>query len=102
MILSELRSLKNDSQSLKNDMDSLKDDVQTLKDNVQPLNIRVDNLEQKTTATNLHPENITDKNIRLIAENFIELTKKLNQAIPFADRNLAYGVKVNYLVEEVH
>ena len=37
----------------------------------------------------------------MIAENFIELTKKLNQAIPVADKNLAYEVKVNYLIEEV-
>lgn len=29
-----------------------------------------------------------------IAENFIEHTKKLNQAIPVADKNLAYEVKV--------
>ena len=43
----------------------------------------------------------TTKNIQLIAENFIELTRKLNQAIPVADKNLAYEVKVNYLVEKV-
>ena len=48
----------------------------------------------------LHIENGTDRNIQLLAENFIELTKKLNQAIPVADKNLAYEVKVNYLLEE--
>ena len=32
---------------------------------------------------------------------FFELTKKLNQAIPVADKNLAYEAKVNYLVERV-
>ena len=46
-------------------------------------------------------ENVTDKNISLLAENFIDLTNKLNQAIPAADKNLAYEVKVNYLIEEV-
>ena len=49
----------------------------------------------------LHMENVTDKNISLLAENFIDLTNKLNQAIPAADKNLAYEVKVNYLIEEV-
>lgn len=29
------------------------------------------------------------------------MAKKLNQAIPVADKNLAYEVKVNYLLEEV-
>lgn len=28
-----------------------------------------------------------------------KLQKKLNQAIPVADKNLAYEVKVNYLIE---
>ena len=36
-----------------------------------------------------------------MAENFIELTNKLNQAIPVADKNLAYEVKVSYLIDEV-
>ncbi len=58
-------------------------------------------LKQRTANIELHLENSTDKNIQLIAENFIELTKKLNQAIPVADKNLAYEVKVNYLVEKV-
>lgn len=59
-------------------------------------------LKRRTTNIELHLENSTDKNIQLIAENFIELTKKLNQAIPVADKNLAYEVKVNYLAEKVH
>ena len=58
-------------------------------------------LKRRTTNIELHLENTTDKNIQLIAENFIELTNKLNQAIPAADKNLAYEVKVNYLVSEV-
>ncbi len=58
-------------------------------------------LKRRITNIELHLENGTDKNIQLIAENFIELTNKLNQAIPVADKNLAYEVKVNYLVEKV-
>ncbi len=58
-------------------------------------------IKRRTTNIELHLENVTDKNIQLIAENFIELTNKLNQAIPVADKNLAYEIKVNYLVEKV-
>lgn len=65
--------------------------------------VKTEMQEQKRHTTNieLHLENGTDRNIQLIAENFIELTKKLNQAIPAADKNLAYEVKVNYLAGEV-
>lgn len=48
----------------------------------------IQELKRRTTNIELHIENITDKNIQLIAENFIELTKKLNQAIPAADSPL--------------
>ena len=40
------------------------------------------------TSLELHIENGTDKNIQLLAENFVELTKKLTQAIPVADKNI--------------
>lgn len=80
LILSEMHDMKSEMHDMKSEMQELK---------------------RRTTNIELHIENVTDKNIQLIAENFIELTNKLNQAIPAADKNLAYEVKVNYLVSEV-
>ena len=88
LILSEMQSMKGEMQSMKGEM-------QGMKGGIQKLDQRITNLE-------LHLENSTDKNIQLLAENFVELTKKLNQAIPVADKNLAYEVKVNYLIDRVH
>ena len=68
---------------------------------MQGMKSEMQELKRRTTSIELHLENTTDNNIQLIAENFIELTNKLNQAIPVADKNLAYEVKVNYLVSEV-
>lgn len=87
LILSEMRDMKSEMQGMKSEMQDMKSEMQ--------------DLNRRTTNIELHLENVTDKNIQLIAENFIELTKKLNQAIPAADKNLAYEVKVNYLVCEV-
>ena len=87
LILSEMQGMKSEMQGMKSEMQGMKSEMQELK--------------RRTTSIELHIENATDKNIQLIAENFIELTKKLNQAIPVADKNLAYEVKVNYLIEEV-
>ncbi len=93
--------LKEDVAILKEDVAVLKEDVAVLKEKVSVLEQRVGNIEQRVTGIEVHLENQTDKNIQLIAENFIELTNKLNQAIPVADKNLAYEVKVNYLIEKV-
>lgn len=87
LILSEVQGMKSEMQGMKSEMQGIKVDIQELK--------------QRMTGIELHLENDTDKNIQLLAENFIELTNKLNQAIPAADKNLAYEVKVNYLVREV-
>ena len=77
--------------SLRNDMQEMNT---SLRNDMREMNDRITNIE-------LHLENVTDWNIRLIAENFIELTNKLNQAIPAAAKNLAFEVKVNYLAVEV-
>ena len=97
----DMAVLKEDVAVLKEDVAILKEDVAVLKEDVAVLKEKVYGREQRVTGIEVHLENQTDKNIQLIAENFIELTNKLNQAIPVADKNLAYEVKVNYLIEKV-
>ncbi len=97
----DVQSLKDDMLIMKADIQGLKEDVQNLKDDVQNLKEDVQLLKKKVINIELHLENSTDRNIRLLAENFIDLTNKLNQAVPAADNNRAYEVKVNYLIEEV-
>ena len=97
----DVRSLKDDVCTLKGEMKEIKEDIRILKEDVQILKEDVQLLKKKVTCIELHLENSTDHNIQLIAENFIDLTNKLNQAIPAADNNRMYEVKVNYLIEEV-
>ena len=78
----DMAVLKEDVAVLKEDVAILKEDVAVLKEKVSVLEQRVDNIEQRVTGIEVHLENQTDKNIQLIAENFIEL-------------------KVNYLIEKV-
>lgn len=82
-------------------LDKIESNMQIMKNEILGITNEIQELKQKVTSLKLHIENATDKNIQLLAENFVELTKKLNQAIPVADKNLAYEVKVNYLLEEV-
>ena len=101
VLKTDVADLKKDVAVLKTDVAVLKTDVAVLKADVAVLKEDVSILKQRVSAIEVHLENQTDKNIQLIAENFIELTNKLNQAIPVADKNLAYEVKVNYLIEKV-
>ena len=62
---------------------------------------RMDKMGSLLHKINLHLETETDPGVQLIAESHIDLTRKLNEAIPAADKDLAYEVKVNYLIGEV-
>ena len=44
------------------------------------LDERLQPIHDSNVGIKLHLENVTDKNIQILAENHIELTKKLNQA----------------------
>lgn len=100
-IKSDLQSTKEDVQALKTDMQAIKTDMQALKADVQALKADVQFLKQDVSDIKLHLENVTDKNITLLVENHVMLINKLNQAVPAANKNLVYEVKVNYLIEKV-
>lgn len=73
---------------LENDIQGLKADVQGLKTETQELNKRTSNIE-------LTLENETNRNIKLLAENHVNLIDKLNQAIEPADKLLMYEVQLS-------
>lgn len=101
LILSKVEKMEVGMRNMKSDMQDMKSDIQGVKKDICSLESKVDGLDRRVRSLKLHIENATDRNIQLLAENFVELTKKLNQAIPVADKNYAYEVKVNYLIEEV-
>lgn len=47
----------------------MQSNIQNIKNDIRPLN-------QRAAGLQLHMEYVTDRNIQLIAENFIELTDK--------------------------
>lgn len=100
-IRDDMQSMKDDMQGMKGDMQSMRDDMQGMKDDIQSMKEEIYELQRKVAGIGMHIENYTDHSLQLLAENFIELTKKLNMAIPAADNNRAYEVKVNYLLVEV-
>ena len=101
LILSEITGIKTDMQDMKTDMQDMKYDMQNMQTDIQDMKIDIRDLRQRIVNIEVHLENSTDHNIKLLAENFIDLTNKLNQAVPAADKNRAYEVKVNYILEEV-
>ena len=94
LILLEMRGMKDEMQDMREDMRGMKDEMQDMKGDIQEL-------KRHAASIELHIENTTDHSLQIIAENFVELTNKLNEAIPVADKKPAYEVKGNYLICEI-
>ena len=82
-------------------INKMQDTIDGMQGTINKMQDTIYGMQDSITNLQLHIENVTDTNIQLLAENHIELTKKLNQLIPVADNNRAYEVKVNYLFEKV-
>lgn len=72
-LYAELEAVKDDIRNLYAELQAVKDDIRTLRDEVGGLNYRVTKLE-------LHIENVTDKNIQLLAENYVPAAKRYEKA----------------------
>ena len=69
----DIRNLYAELQAVKDDIGGLHSEMQTVKDDVSSLTYRVTRLE-------LHIENVTDKNIQLLAENYVPAAKRYEKA----------------------
>lgn len=67
----------------------------------QPIKDDLDTLKKKTTDLALHLENVTDRNIELLAENHLSLVDKLNEAVKTADKTALYEIQVRIITEKV-
>lgn len=89
-----LQTITKDMTDMKKDMTDMKKDMIGMKKDIQ-------GLKEETKDIRLHIENVTDKNISLLAENYCNLVQKLDENNKVTDNQLAYQIKVNYLISDM-
>ena len=67
--------------TLEKDISALKQDVSVLKHKVSALEKEVDNLKQGLYHISLHLENVTDKQLQILAENYLPAAKRFTEAV---------------------
>lgn len=87
MMVEVIQPLQEDVSGLKEDVSGLKKDVSILKDEVQGIK--------------LHLENVTDRNIKILAENHGYLIKKFNESVDAAHNNHINTIQTSYLLEHM-
>ena len=118
-VKTDVQKLKSDVQVLKTDMQELKSDVQVLKAEMQEVKIDMlmhrreaaemkaeteiyrAGVEAKFERLMLHLENVTDRNIRIIAEGHADLNRKLDEALKIENEKEVFKVRLNYLEGEM-
>lgn len=73
---SRVTSLELKVDNLESRVTSLESSVQRLESSVQRLDSRMTKLEKRVTKLELHIENVTDKNVQLLVENYMPAAKK--------------------------
>ena len=114
-VIQKLTDLEDRISGLEDRMSGLEDRVSGLEDRMSGIEGKVIGLEEKVSAiqkitaetqkelteVKLHIENVTDKNITLLAENYCNLVNKLDENNKVTDVQLAYQIKVNFLIDDM-
>ncbi len=88
-------------QPLQEDISTLKEDVSGLKEDVSGLKNDMSSLKDEVQGIKLHLENVTDRNIRILAENHGYLVKKFNESVEAAHNNHINTIQTSYLLEHM-
>lgn len=89
-----LQTITKDITDMKKDMSDMKKDMFNMKEDIQ-------GLKEETKDIRLHIENVTDKNISLLADSHCKLFERLNENNQVLSNQLAYQIKVNYLISDM-
>lgn len=97
----DLQAIANLLQPMKEDMHELKEDTKVLKSDVQMLKSEVQALERKTADIELVLENVTNRNIKIIAEGHLDLSRKLHEALYVENEREIMAIRLNILENEL-
>ena len=90
----EMTDVKRDMIDMKKDMTDMKKDMTNMKEDIL-------GLKEEIKDIRLHIENVTDKNISLLADSHCKLFQRLNENNQALSNQLAYQIKVNYLISDM-
>ena len=94
-------SMKADIASTKEDIIAMKADIASTKEDIIAMKADICDLQQKVSDISVHLENVTDKNIKIIAEGHTDLARKLDEALKVENEKELLLIRMSYLEDEV-
>ena len=96
-----LQPVQGDIQAIKGDIQAIQEDIQDLKRRTTAIEDAVQSLNQRTTNIELTLENETNRNIKIIAEGHLDLSRKLDDALKVEHEKELLLIRVNILENEL-
>ncbi len=93
--------LQNAITGMQKDITGMQKDITSMQKDITSMQKDIASMQKDITDVKLHLENITDRNISLLAENHGHLIDKLNQAVKVSDKSCLEEIRVNILTEKV-
>lgn len=100
-ITKDITDMKKEMTDVKRDMIDMKKDMTDMKKDMTDMKEDILGLKEETKDIRLHIENVTDKNISLLADSHCKLFQRLNENNQALSNQLAYQIKVNYLISDM-
>lgn len=100
-MLETLQTITKDITDMKKEMTDVKRDMIDMKKDMTDMKKDILGLKEETKDIRLHIENVTDKNISLLADSHCKLFQRLNENNQALSNQLAYQIKVNYLISDM-
>lgn len=76
----ELQPIKADIRDISPHLEKVDERLDALEQHLEKVDERLDVLEQDLRNVKMHLENVTDRNIRLLSENYVPAAKRYEQA----------------------
>ena len=100
-ITKDITDMKKDITDMKKDMTDMKKDMTDMKKDMTDMKEDILGLKEEIKDIRFHIENVTDKNISLLADSHCKLFQRLNENNQALSNQLAYQIKVNYLISDM-
>jgi len=82
---------------MQQDMTDMRQDMTDMRRDMTDMRQDIQGLSQRLSSVELHLENETDRSIRLLAENHLDLVDKLNTAVDAHRKDLIFEVQISDL-----
>ena len=96
-----ITGMQKDITGMQKDIAGMQKDITGMQKDIASMQKDITDMQKDITDVKLHLENITDRNISLLAENHGHLIDKLNQAAKVSDKSCLEEIRVNILTEKV-